>query len=100
MRNVGTNVPRSPRDDPDSSHRGLTVFVCWNSLSSPTARYVLCIETHFVTIRIFFAYIKGKSFEVYNTKPAEPEGFPCFLLSCKANARVSPAKTGHGRHSS
>jgi magnesium-transporting ATPase (P-type) len=28
------------------------------------------------------------------------EGFPCFLLSCKANARVIPAKTGHGPHSS
>ena len=28
------------------------------------------------------------------------EGFPCFFLSCKANARVKPAKTGHGQHSS
>jgi len=28
------------------------------------------------------------------------EVFPCFLLSCKANARVKPAKTGHGPHSS
>jgi hypothetical protein len=25
------------------------------------------------------------------------EVFPCFFLSCKANARVKPAKTGHGR---
>jgi hypothetical protein len=25
--------------------------------------------------------------------------FPCFFLSCKANARVKPAKTGHGPHS-
>jgi hypothetical protein len=25
---------------------------------------------------------------------------PCFFLSCKANARVKPAKTGHGPHSS
>jgi hypothetical protein len=24
--------------------------------------------------------------------------FPCFFLSCKANARVKPAKTGHGKH--
>ena len=24
------------------------------------------------------------------------EGFPCFFLSCKANARVNLAKTGHG----
>jgi hypothetical protein len=28
------------------------------------------------------------------------EGFPCLFLSCKANARVSLAKTGHGPHSS
>jgi hypothetical protein len=26
--------------------------------------------------------------------------FPCFFLGCKANARVKPAKTGHGPHSS
>ena len=28
------------------------------------------------------------------------EDFPRFFLSCKANARVKPAKTGHGQHSS
>jgi hypothetical protein len=28
------------------------------------------------------------------------EVFPCFFLSCKANARVWFAKTGHGQHSS
>ena len=28
------------------------------------------------------------------------EVFPCFSLSCKANARVYLAKTGHGPHSS
>ena len=28
------------------------------------------------------------------------EVFLCFFLSCKANARVKPAKTGHGSHSS
>ena len=28
------------------------------------------------------------------------EVFPCFLLSCKANARVTLAKTGHGPHPS
>jgi hypothetical protein len=30
----------------------------------------------------------------------QTEGFPCFFLSCKANARVKPSKTGHGPHSS
>ena len=28
------------------------------------------------------------------------EGFPCFFLSCKANARVKSAKMGHGPQSS
>ena len=28
------------------------------------------------------------------------EVFPCFFLSCKANASVKPPKTGHGPHSS
>ena len=28
------------------------------------------------------------------------EGFPCFFLSCKANAEVKSAKMGHGPHSS
>jgi hypothetical protein len=28
------------------------------------------------------------------------EDFPCFFLSCKANARVKLAKAGHGPHSS
>jgi len=28
------------------------------------------------------------------------EVFPCFFLSCKANARVYLAKTGHGPHPS
>jgi hypothetical protein len=28
------------------------------------------------------------------------EDFPCFFPTCKANARVKLAKTGHGPHSS
>jgi len=28
------------------------------------------------------------------------EVFPCFFLSCKANARAKLAKTGHGPYSS
>jgi len=28
------------------------------------------------------------------------EAFPCFFISCKANARVNPAKKGHGPHPS
>jgi len=32
--------------------------------------------------------------------PSSDMVFPCFFLSCKANARLKPAKTGHGPHSS
>jgi len=32
--------------------------------------------------------------------PTLTEDFPCFFLSCKTNARVKLAKTGHGPHSS
>jgi hypothetical protein len=34
------------------------------------------------------------------SSPTLPEVFPCFSLSCKANARVKLTKTGHGQHSS
>jgi len=35
---------------------------------------------------------------VYLCMTSLTEVFPCFFLSCKANARVKPAKTGHGPH--
>ena len=35
-----------------------------------------------------------------NSSAALTEVFPCLFLSCKANARVKPAKMGHGPHSS
>ena len=37
---------------------------------------------------------------VYLCMTTLTEVFPCFFLSCKANARVKPAKTRHGPHSS
>jgi len=36
----------------------------------------------------------------WHSSPTLTEVFPCFFLSCKANARVKPAKMGHGPHSS
>ena len=36
----------------------------------------------------------------YSSSATLTEVFPCFFLSCKANARVKLAKTGHGLHSS
>jgi len=38
--------------------------------------------------------------ENYELRTILTEVFPCFFFSCKANARVKLAKTGHGPHSS
>ena len=37
---------------------------------------------------------------IFNFLATLTEVFPCFFFSCKANARVKSAKTGHGPHSS
>ena len=44
-----------------------------------------------------FLYVHGTS---WHSSATLTEGFPCFFLSFKANARVKPAKIGHGPHSS
>jgi hypothetical protein len=36
----------------------------------------------------------------WHTSSTLSEGFPCIFLSCRAHARVKPAKMGHGPHSS
>jgi len=36
----------------------------------------------------------------WNSSATLNEVFPWFFLSCKANARIKPAKMGHGPHSS
>jgi len=43
-----------------------------------------------------FKYIRGAN---WHSSANLTEVFPCFFLSLKANARVIPAKTGHGPHS-
>jgi len=44
-----------------------------------------------------FTYLHRAS---WHSSATLTEVFPCFFLSCKANARVKPAKMGHGPHSS
>jgi hypothetical protein len=49
------------------------------------------------------AFKHSTCFNILDSLPTNctlTEVFPCFFLSCKANARVKPAKTGHGPHSS
>ena len=54
-----------------------------------------CIPLH--SFILYSDYIYCTLTEVFLNLTA---GFPCFFLSCKANARVKLAKTGHGMHSS
>jgi len=56
--------------------------------------FVMCV---FCNVWVFWYYVYCTLTEVFFTLT---EGFPCFFLSCKANARVKLAKTGHDPHSS
>jgi len=57
----------------------------------------VCVCEGFVVCGCFWYYAYCTLTEVFLTLT---EVFPCFFLSCKANARVKLAKTGHGPHSS
>jgi hypothetical protein len=50
--------------------------------------WITCSDTSFEMVRLWNVFI------------TLTEVFPCFFLSCKANARVKLAKTAHGPHSS
>jgi len=53
---------------------------------------LLCLYSDFM-----FVYLHRAS---WHSSATLTEVFPCFFLSCKANARVKPAKMGYGPHSS
>ena len=65
--------------------------------------HVSRIRVKLLTFRLLMSYIYDISrlrvnlTEVFLTLT---EVFPCFFLSCKANAKVKLAKTGYGPHSS
>jgi hypothetical protein len=54
--------------------------------------FIVCLSIHCMFIYLHRA--------IWHSLPTLTEVFPCFLLSCKTNARVKPAKLGHGPHSS
>jgi len=64
----------------------------------PVSYCNLCI---FIVMSMYsycmFMYLHRAS---WHSSATLTEVFPCFFLSCKANARVKPAKTVHGPHSS
>ena len=57
----------------------------------------VCVREGFFNVWVFLVICFCNLTEVFLTLT---EVFPCFFLSCKANARVKLAKSGHGPHSS
>jgi hypothetical protein len=55
-----------------------------------------CVCEGFVMCGCFWYYVYCTVTEAFLNLT---EVFPCFFLSCKANARVKLAKTGRGPHS-
>jgi magnesium-transporting ATPase (P-type) len=67
----------------------------FNSVSYVSLLLCLCIPI--VMYAVFYILFPSCQLAFSGTLT---EVFPCFFLSCKANARVYLAKTGHGPHSS
>jgi hypothetical protein len=61
--------------------------------------YLLYVYVLIVCLYIHL-YVYVSSSATWHSSATLTEVFPCFFLSFKANARVKPANTGHGRHSS
>jgi hypothetical protein len=57
----------------------------------------MCVCVCVCVIFILYSDVLLNLTEVFLTLT---EGFPCFFLSCKVNARVKLAKKGHGPHTS
>ena len=62
----------------------------------------LVLESRFFNIALYvgFATLTEVSATLTEVFATLTEVFPCFFLSCKVNARVYLAKTGHDPHSS
>jgi hypothetical protein len=65
-------------------------FYCYVLLYVYVSTVCLCIYC-------MFMYLHRTS---WHSSATLTEVFPCFFLSCKANAGVKPAKMGHGPHCS
>jgi nitric oxide reductase large subunit len=68
----------------------------FNSVGYVFLLLCLCILIVVYTLFCIFCFHRAK----WHSPATQTEVFPCFFLSCKANARVYLAKTGYGPHSS
>ena len=68
-----------------------------------TSRYIVGYCKAFACLDSFirnFQTPRLRLYSVFDFHATLTEVYPCLFLSCKANARVKLAKTGHGPHSS
>ena len=75
------------------------VLLLFNSVGYVSLLLCLCILTLFrifCTLFCIFCFHRAN----WHSPATLTEVFPCFFLSCKANARVYIAKTGHDSNSS
>ena len=79
-------------------HLGISCTVCFNLYCGGFILFCsVCVCVCVLVICILYSYW-GFSYPDWDFPYSEV--FPCFLLSCKANARVKLAKVEHGPHSS
>jgi hypothetical protein len=84
----------------------IRLFSCFNTVIYVFYCYVLlyvyapivCLCIYFMFIYSLYVYVSS-SCQLASSATLN-EVIPCFFLSCKANARVKPAKMGHSSHSS
>ena len=71
-------------------------ILLFNSVGYVFLLLCLCILTVMYALFCIFCLHRTN----WNSPATLTEVFPCFFFSCKANARLYLAKTGHGPHSS
>jgi hypothetical protein len=73
-------------------------FVCFYLILLSCVFLLLCLCILIVMYVLFCIFCFHRA--NWHTSATLTEVYPCFFLSCKANARISFTKTGHGPHSS
>jgi len=79
---------------------GIAVRYVWFSSQASSVKIVSVAALLYLRASASFCWFFPHLFSDLGEIATLTEVFPCFFLSCKANARVKPAKMGHGPHSS